>query len=238
MAFVQLAERFGAPMDSSGVAYSLGLLSGVSVGAGQTAETVKALVSDPVGYAESMTQIVEVVKQLDQPGRLIEAMAEGFEQQQRLANPYSFDDQRELYEEFRTSYYTGMVAFEVLKTAAGASATKAAKSSQKLSKLTSKVSTPKLRKAGKLLMKGRDKLHAPGRYAKTRLVMKLSDSAELTWSAARRVIDSSTIGKTLQKKYLYKRLDVDTSDLSKAEQEALNDYLDETGRDGVWLANE
>ncbi|SFR97278.1 hypothetical protein SAMN05216559_1824 [Halomicrobium zhouii] len=237
VAFVQIAEQFGAPMDSSGVAYSLGLLSGVSVGAGQTAGTVKALVSDPVGYAESMAKIVEVVEHLDQPGRLIEAMADGFEQQQRLANPYDFDDERELYEEFRTSYYTGMVAFEVLKTAAGASATKAAKSSSKLSKLTDKLSTPKLRKAGKLLMKGQDKLHAPGRYAKTRLVMKLSDSAELTSSAARRVIDSSTLGKTLHKKYLYKRLDVDTSDLSEAEQAALNDYLDETGRDGVWLAN-
>ncbi|MCU4802448.1 hypothetical protein OB920_18965 [Halobacteria archaeon HArc-gm2] len=233
VAFVQLAERFGAPMDSSGVAYSLGLLSGVSVGAGQTAGTMKAIVTDPVGYAESMTQIVEVVKQLDQPGRLIKAMADGFEQQQRLANPYDFDDQRELYEEFRTSYYTGMVAFEVLKTAAGASATKAAKSSQKLSKLTSKVSTPKLRKAGKLLMKGRDKLHAPGRYAKTQIVRGLSETAGLSMRGASRVIDSSTIGKTLQKKYLLKRTDIDVGDLDANQKENLNDFLDETGSDGA-----
>ena len=130
-------------------------VSGVSVGVGQTAGTLKAIVSDPVGYVKSMAKIVEVVKQLDHPVRLLKAMADGFEQQMRVANPYDMEDQRALYEEFRTSYYMGMVAFEVLKTAAGASATKAAKSIQKLSKVISKVILPMLRKAGKLLLLGR-----------------------------------------------------------------------------------
>lgn len=92
-------------MDSSAVAYSLGLVSRVSVGVGETAGTIKAIISDPVGYVKSMAQIVEVIKHLDQPGRLLKAMADGFEQQMKLANPYDFEDQRGLYEKFRTSYY-------------------------------------------------------------------------------------------------------------------------------------
>jgi predicted dehydrogenase len=65
---------------------------------GETAGMLKAIYEDPVAVAESMIQVVEVLIETDDYGQLVEAIADGFEQQMRLADPYDFEDQRALYE--------------------------------------------------------------------------------------------------------------------------------------------
>jgi len=71
-----------------------------------------------------------------------------------------------------------------------------------------------------------------------RVAAKLSDAGALSLNAARRVIDSNTIGKTLHNKYLYHRLDVDVTDLDALQQRRLNELIERNGRDGVRLAND
>lgn len=222
VAFVQLSEAFGLPMDNSYVATRLGVLTGLSVGVGETAGMIKALIEDPTGVAESMIEVVKVVIETDDYGKLLEAVADGFEQQQKLANPYDFDDQRALYEDFRTNYYAGMIAFEVLKEAAGASALKAAKSSQKLSKLTGKLSTPKLRKAGRLLITARDAYHAAGRYATTRMASGLTKGGKMSVDTAYRIMSATkTVGSKLKTRAFVRKTDIDVEDLSPTEQTRL-----------------
>ncbi|SFR97017.1 hypothetical protein SAMN05216559_1760 [Halomicrobium zhouii] len=236
-AYVHMAEQAGWEKDSVRMAIALGMVTGFGAGAGQMAGAVKAMTDDFEAYAKSVAQIVVVLKQRGVGGTL-EAMADGMERQMKLANPYDFNDQRALYEHFRTNYYLGMIAFEATLTLAGTAAVSAGKNSARVAQLADKASDTRIAAAAPFAYNGYRTATAPTRWMKGAIAGGLSKGAGLTIRGANRVIDSSTIGKALKKEVLYRQLDVDTSDLSKVEQDALNNYLDETGRDGVWLANE
>ncbi|SFR97289.1 hypothetical protein SAMN05216559_1826 [Halomicrobium zhouii] len=71
-------------------------------------------------------------------------------------------------------------------------------------------------------MKGRDKLHAPGRYATTKLANGLATGGKMTVDSAYRMMGASkTLGSKLKTREFLKKTDADVEDLSSTEQRRL-----------------
>lgn len=214
------AESLGYGIDSSEAAYSLGVLSGFTTGAGETAAMVRALLSDPLGYLASMTKILAVVEHLDQIGTLVGAMADGFERQMKTANPYDIDEQRQLYEHFRTTYYLGMIGFEVTLALAGSVVASAAKNSERLLDLADTLDKTRVARLARYIYKGYRHGTAPVRKVEGAIAASLSKGVALSLKGASRVIDSTIVGKTLHKKYLIRQMDVDVEENSPIRERA------------------
>ncbi|AWB26352.1 hypothetical protein HARCEL1_00760 [Halococcoides cellulosivorans] len=225
--YVRMTEEY-ADINNSKTAISLGVVSGLTAGAARTATSVGNLVknvaTDPVGYAQSMTKIVDVLKQ----GGVLEAMADDYERKMRMANPYEEDLQPNRYHEFRSSYYAGLVGLEVVKTIVGYQAMKAVKSSSQFSRLVDNLEGTKVLKAAQAIDTAYGKATAPGRYVKSRLLRGVASAGGYTVDGARKVFKpAKTVGSSLRVRHHLRRADIDIDALDADQQQRLGRLLND-----------
>lgn len=135
------------------IAVGAGLLSGFSVGAGESAATIEAMANDPFGFIDSLTNILDLLDKLGMLDHLIRALHGAIDRQQEVTNPYDKKTQPTLHGEFRKGWYGGYAEYFLLTMVVGAEkVVKVAKKSSTLTDLVEKLdSNGKLRKTAKLL---------------------------------------------------------------------------------------
>lgn len=162
------------------IAHDLGKLSGFTVGAGETIESVQTLIEDPVAFVESLTQIVELLDQLGLLDDLIAMMPAQIDRKQEVTNPYDQESQPDLYQSYRVGWYGGYASYFIVSIVAGAQFTKAIKGTKSFAKLIDTLdsdgkltdavqyyqkakgtATAPVRKTGYLLVKGGEKVAKP-----------------------------------------------------------------------------
>ncbi|MGM0387395.1 MAG: VWA domain-containing protein [Natrinema limicola] len=117
----------------------LGTLQGMTTGAGESIDSLRALYNDPVGTITAVREIPGAILNLDE---IIAAMPDSIEAQQRHNNPHDPDEDPRLYESYRQGWYEGYIAWFVIESAIPAGeAGKALKSSKRVQKTVDKLST-------------------------------------------------------------------------------------------------
>ncbi|WP_276302645.1 hypothetical protein [Halorussus lipolyticus] len=111
----------------SPVARKLGRFSGFSAGVGGTVKSLLSFVRDPLGFVESLGELIELVDEsgLGIVSMMIEAMGENLQNKQETNNPY--EKGTALYDDFRYNWWAGYTVAFIAKALVGAQATKAPK---------------------------------------------------------------------------------------------------------------
>jgi len=228
--FVEAAKTYDIGIDSPSVARALGAFSGITVAAGGSVDAVAAFVSDPTAFIDQMTEVLDLVQEVD-VDQLIEGLAQSFEDQQDLVNPYEEDDQSGLYTDFRRSYYVGLAWGEAAKALAGSQANQMARSSQRVQNLADRFSSSRLGDAAQAYARARERALGPVSHVKGRTVTRLADSRAITASreAVQTVLEPvRTVGRTAQVRYHLVRSDIDLDALDEQQLDNLGELL-ETG---------
>lgn len=125
------------------IAHDLGALSGFTVGAGESIETVQAVLDDPLGFLNSINEVIALLQDLGVLDDLVTAFVADVEETQERNNPYDETSQPGLYAEYREGWYGGYVSYYVVSAVAGNEATKAAKDVEKLSEIADVIESKK-----------------------------------------------------------------------------------------------
>jgi hypothetical protein len=190
-----LARGYGS--NSTVLALKTGQLSGFTTGAGGTAKELRAAARDPVGYVKSITQLVELLRDLGLLEEIIRALPQQIEQKQELNNPYDQSTSSEEYQAYRAGWYEGYGGFFVVKQLAGGQASAAAKNSKKLNKLVDKIDrSGKLRKSARYYRGAKSKATSPVRRAGLVSASKVAARTDVSEGAAKRIIaEGDTVGE-------------------------------------------
>ncbi|MFC7079222.1 thrombospondin type 3 repeat-containing protein [Halorussus caseinilyticus] len=122
-----------------------GMLSGFTVGAGSTAQTVKALTDQPLAFLGAFEQLATLVDRLGLIDKILATlprqMVESLEAKQATNNPYDRSDPSEQaeYDAFRVGWYTGYVAFQAVQLVVGGQAQTAVKNSDRFADLVDRL---------------------------------------------------------------------------------------------------
>lgn len=133
---------------TSTIAFQLGELSGFATSLGTVAKSVVTLIQriaeDPLFVVETIRQLIEVVRNLSAEvlGQIVDSAITQFQQKQDRNNPY--EQTEKLYGEYESGWYIGYAAGFLAKTAVGASATKALKSTKTVQKITRRLSSTRV----------------------------------------------------------------------------------------------
>lgn len=137
-----LADELG-PMADEDTAADLGLLSGFTAGMGGTARTVEAVLDDPIGFVDSLSQLARMMNRLGILPKLLaampEQMVEDLREKQDRNNPYDPDTEADRYEAFEAGYYLGYGGYVLASMVVGDQATKSVKSSSQFQKVVDKL---------------------------------------------------------------------------------------------------
>jgi hypothetical protein len=229
------------------VAHDLGLLSGLTVGAGENAEMVAAILDDPLGFVQGITKIVEIADKWHLLDDILAAIPDAIENKQDQQNPYDEASQPGLYDEFRTGWYAGYAGYFIAEIAAGTALTKAVKNSKTFAKTIDTLDRDgKLTDAARYYRTAKGTATAPVRKAGYLLVRGGSKAAEPVVSVAR------TTGRSYRVWRLTRQLDGEIcpasisvascgdflDELSPTQRQELGRLLTDLDDDGVRLANE
>jgi hypothetical protein len=175
---------------------SLGMLSGFSTGAVETAEMFAAFMSDPVGYIAALQDVIGAVDNLDE---VIRQLPASVADQQQQNNPH--EEGTDEYEAYRTGWYKGYVGYMVLETAMpGGQVGRAAKSSNRLQRAVDTLdSAGRLSKAARYASRTADVSKAPVRYTGYQLSRGLSAAKGISQQTGRKLLDgASTVGQQVR----------------------------------------
>jgi len=148
-AAIQRANLFGnaaSLLASLGIedrrlALYLGAFSGITTGAGETADAIRMFIEDPIAYIQALSEILDVIENIDK-------IPDAIERQQDLNNPFDEDDDPEQYESYREGWYTGYIVYFALELLVpGSELKKGVKTPNRLSDLADDVDNQRLRKA-------------------------------------------------------------------------------------------
>jgi hypothetical protein len=162
--------------------FNAAAFSGITTGAGETAEAVKMFLQDPIAYISALTEILDMIKNLDK-------IPAAIEQQQDLNNPFDENDDPNQYDSYREGWYTGYVVYLALESLVPASKlTDAVKTPNRLSNLADRLEGSRVQKAVDRV----HSLHKAGKAGisktKVRAIGTLSRSKGLTVEEARKVL--------------------------------------------------
>ena len=136
----EVADELGSDtIMTRGIASDLGKLSGFSTGAGSTLETVTAIAENPLGFLDSISQVVTLLRNLGLLDDLINAFFKQLQEKQKLNNPYDKDTEPALYNEYRDGWYAGYLSYVLVSMVVGGQASKAAKNTKTFAKLVDKL---------------------------------------------------------------------------------------------------
>jgi hypothetical protein len=223
---VKAAFELDVGTNTEAGARTIGSLAGFTGGAGETLSTIAMLVTEPGEFVSALTELTEVIRNLDNFDRLVAAMAAQYEAQQDAANPYDEDDQPNLYESFRQNYYAGLLAFEGVQSLAGGTAASAAKNSDRLQTVANRFDDTQLGSAARYAARGYERGTAPVRYVKGRTASKMADGLSVGRQGARRILEpAKSAGATMRVRYHMRRADFDADSLSADQQRELGEVM-------------
>lgn len=167
--------------------HDLGLLSGLSTGAVETAEFIEAFLSDPVGFVAGIADVIAAIPDLPE---IIAALPEAIESQQDRNNPHDEDDEEELYDTYRQGWYEGYVGYFVLESLLPAGELgRALQSSNRLQNTVSALDRGgDLAKAARYAGQARHAAGAPVRLTGQQLSRGVQASVRLGEEAAQRTV--------------------------------------------------
>jgi hypothetical protein len=182
---------------------------------------IQRIAEDPLFVVETIRQLIEVVRNLSAEvlGQIVDSAITQFQQKQDRNNPYEQTEQ--LYGEYESGWYIGYAAGFLAKTAVGASATKALKSTKTVQKITRTLGKTRV---GGLLLRAKSLSDA----AQTRVagvLLRAGDSA-LSGVLAR----ASTVGATYRLWQLQRQLDAGNG-YTDLEQRRVSAFLERADRE-------
>ncbi|MDS0261096.1 VWA domain-containing protein [Haloarcula sp. S1CR25-12] len=213
-------------IDSARAARSLGFYSGITSAVGSSIEAARSFVDDPLGFVDSMTQIIGMIDELGP--ELIRAMADSYEQRQRTANPYSEGSSSTRYHQFRTNYYGGLLWGEVAKATAGGQAANAVKQTRSASRVADKLDGTNVMRTARTYARAKDRVGRWEARQKARGAARLADATETPRAVARRTLrPAKTATDVVRTRYHIRRADVDMDSLDDTQQRRLGEMLAE-----------
>lgn len=217
-----LLEETGATaIEDPRLARNAGMISGYTASLGSSLNGMKEFIENPLGFVEGVRGLVALAKETGLLDLLIEVFAEEFEDYQRANNPYDEEEQPELYQEFRVSWYSGYVVGFLAEAAVGSAAAKAVKGTSSYQRVADRLSDTRVAGAYRTAT-------APGRKAKATVA---SGAARVSGKAVGAVVGGAkSAGKSYRMWQLARQVEgpcgagVGTADVC----ERLWRHLDET----------
>ena len=198
-------------------------------GAKQSAEGVPAflrtLSEDPLAVLEGITEILRVLEKYGILDTLVEAFAGPLQEKQETNNPYSESETPELYRAYKISWYQGYAGGKATQVVLGAGAAKAVTKSAKVRKLDDSLSGQS--NSYRALRSVKQRKDAAEAVAATKV---LRGTARVGSGALRGVW---TVGSKVKVWRVSAKADLDTNDLSDAEQQAVGRFVVREGDDGA-----
>ncbi|USZ67281.1 hypothetical protein NGM10_11125 [Halorussus salilacus] len=244
-----MAEEFAtrSDVDTTTASGYAGLLSGLTVGGGESAETLNAIAEDPFGFLESLQQLAGLVQKLGLVEKMLKALPgqliEGVQEKQELNNPFDPDnpDEQSDYEAFRASWYLGYVSYYVLSMVAGEQATKAVKGTKTFSKTVDRLDrNGRVTQASRYLDAAKGRTTEPVKRGSYKLGSRLGEgSVWLTKESGQRILSGAktAAGQARLYRHLRKVDGNKIEDLSPSQEARLRTMLAHTGDDGVTAIN-
>jgi hypothetical protein len=225
--YADMADELGLS-NSLVVARHTGAYSGLTSGAGSFYDEGTDLLANPEEYAATTVDGVAAIYEANDKSRVVEAMADQYESQMRLANPYDPEKQPELYKTFRANYYGGILFWEVTLAAATAGGAAAAsrgkdlvKNSRKFQRAADSISNSKVGRLSRAIVRAKSN-------GKTRLgAIKTSVSTKTPNVKSASLAAAKSTGSALKVRYHLTRADFDTSSLSTLQRQRVGDMLDD-----------
>ncbi|ADB58937.1 von Willebrand factor type A [Haloterrigena turkmenica DSM 5511] len=209
----------------------LGTLQGMTTGAGESIDSLRALYNEPI---ETITAVREIPGAIANFDEIIAAMPDSIEAQQQRNNPHDPDESPRLYESFRQGWYEGYIAWFVIEAAIPAGeAGKALKSSDRVRKTVDKISTPRIRQAAQMAGRAGHTAKTPVRYGRLQFSRGLSTGIGLTQKAGENVLSRvSTVGQQYRVAKLLNRHDVDGAAINRLDADGQEAIGKATARNG------
>ncbi|ELY50746.1 hypothetical protein [Natronorubrum bangense] len=235
--FHQVSQELrAAGYTAAEVEAGLGVLEGMTTGAGETLGGILAIYDDPHVIVEAAKAIPEAVENFDE---IIEALPAAIEDQQQFNNPHDPGDQ--YYDDFRYGWYQGYFFWFVVEMAVPAGeAGKALKSTETVQSTVDRISTPQVQRAAQIAKQGGQTATAPVRYSRQQLSNGLAASIGITQDAGQQVLSRiQTTGGQYQAAKLLNRYDIDGNEIdsrSANERRQTGEFTSRHGEDGVRVA--
>ncbi|WP_306054755.1 vWA domain-containing protein [Natronococcus wangiae] len=198
----------------SGIEHDLGFLQGMTTGAGESIDALRALYHEPIETIAALQEIPDAIRNFDE---IVEAMPDAIEQQQQRNNPHDPDADSELYDAYREGWYGGYISWFVVEAVIPAGeAGKALKSSDRVQSTVDTISTPQMRQAAQMAGRAGHSATAPVRYSRYQLSRGLSASVGVTQEAGERLLSGvPSSGQQIRVVKAIDRNDVDGSTINR-----------------------
>lgn len=216
-------------------ARSLGMLSGLTVGAGETAQLgvstadlMEAIANNPLGYVQGLTKIVDLLEKWHLLDDVLAAIPDAVVAQQEAQNPYDKETQPDLHQNFAVGWYGGYIGYILTETAATYAIGTAVKGSESFAKLVDTLDRGgKLRAAARYYSAAKGTATAPVRKAGYLAAKGVVKGTDHSLAASRRVLSGvRTVGRQYSVSRSLRQVDPGVVDgLSKAKQRTLGRFL-------------
>ena len=206
------------------VAVYLGGFAGLTTGAGETAELVELLLTNPEQVREAFEQLAELLQDAKLLAELIKQLPEALNDQQKLVNPY--EEGGDLYEEFKVGYYTGYAFYFLAEALATGGAASVLGDSARFQTFVSTIDPGVLRYSYGLYASANRALSAPIVLVGVGSARAISAGANLGTTALRQVSTGvSTAGKQLSLRISMRQLESPNSKVQQTAWMAFGDYF-------------
>ncbi|MFC3958540.1 VWA domain-containing protein, partial [Halovivax cerinus] len=214
----QISEELRAQgLSHATVEYYMGVLSGLTSGAGEIYGFLLALYKKPIETIAAMTDIIDVITNFTE---VIASLPAAIDAQQDQNNPHAPGS--EFYQEYRIGWYEGYVGWFILEALVpGGAIVKAVKNTKRFQKIASKLDTGEINRAAKLAGRVKHTTKTQAKFARTQLSRGLHTSIGVTRDAGERVLSEiRTAGAQYRVATLLHRHDVDGDALNDLDPEA------------------
>ncbi|WP_256532927.1 hypothetical protein [Halovivax cerinus] len=204
----QISEELRAQgLSHATVEYYMGVLSGLTSGAGEIYGFLLALYKKPVETITAITEIVDVITNFTE---VIASLPGAIDAQQEQNNPHAPGS--EFYQEYRIGWYEGYVAWFILEALVpGGAIVKAVKNTKRFQKIASKLDAGEINRAAKLAGRVKHTTETQAKFARTQLSRGLAKSAGVSREVSSRVLRSvQTSGQLLRRAKHARHLDDET----------------------------
>ncbi|WP_265109403.1 vWA domain-containing protein [Halosolutus halophilus] len=164
----------------------LGFLQGMTTGAGESIDGLRALYNEPVETIAALREIPNAILNLDE---IIASMPDAIDAQQERNNPHDPEEDEDLYEAYRQGWYGGYLSWFVVEAVIPAGeAGKALSSSKRVQSAVDTISTPQMRRAAQMAGRASHTAKAPVRYSRYQLSRALAGTFSLGDDAVSRLL--------------------------------------------------